>query len=335
MIDAIRLATGFALLLYVAVSLWPFEWELPVRLQNHAELNGDRNAGMRFRAPGIAWTTEPPAWVETARKSGTFEVGLRVRSLRAHQARFARIVTLSRSAYASNFSVAQYDSDLVIWLRTSDSMSHHWDPVQWKPFARIEQVFGTQDWVNITIRVERELLTVSIDQEVVFLKPVPLDALTSWDPTFHLVFGNEMTYDRPWLGEIQRATVRVGSKSYDYVGGQAMEVPPDYLFIRNPPKLLPFRDIDIGDGLRNVVMYVPLGFLVCLCVRWSDASRSLLWPLVVVGIFSLSLEMLQLFISTRNPSVLDAIVNSAGGAIGIWIAKATKLSSISHPGSGS
>jgi len=331
MIFAIRLATGCALLVYAAVSLWPFEWELPVRLQNHAQLVTGADAGIRFPASGIALTTESPEWVEVATTLGSFEFDLRVRSSVPHQTPAARIVTLSRSAYASNFAVAQYGSDLFIWLRTYDSIMDYWDPVHWEPIARVNGVFLEPHWVDVRVLVEPGLLTVFLNKETAILEPLPQDALASWDPTYALAFGNEMTYDRPWLGEIQRATVRVDDTSYDYVRGQTLEVPPDYLFIRNPPSFSPLEDINIGDGLRNLVMYVPLGFMFCLWLQWGDARRSSVLPVLLVIVTSISLESLQLFISTRHPSLLDVLINSTGGCIGIWIAKASGLSSTGHP----
>lgn len=71
----------------------------------------------------------------------------------------------------------------------------------------------------------------------------------------------------------------------------------------------------------NVIVYVPLGFLLALTLRrlpgrWSAAIAALL----VGSLLSLGLECLQNWLPTRVPSNVDLACNSVGSAIGAVIA---------------
>ncbi|WP_313952514.1 VanZ family protein, partial [Accumulibacter sp.] len=75
------------------------------------------------------------------------------------------------------------------------------------------------------------------------------------------------------------------------------------------------------DLTVNVLVYVPLGFLLTLSLRrlpgrWSAAIAALL----LGSLLSLALECLQNWLPTRVPSNLDLACNSAGTAIGAAIA---------------
>lgn len=75
------------------------------------------------------------------------------------------------------------------------------------------------------------------------------------------------------------------------------------------------------DLTVNVLVYVPLGFLLTLSLRrlpgrWSAAIAALL----LGSLLSLALECLQNWLPTRVPSNIDLACNSAGTAIGAAIA---------------
>jgi glycopeptide antibiotics resistance protein len=71
--------------------------------------------------------------------------------------------------------------------------------------------------------------------------------------------------------------------------------------------------VNIGDIIRNVLLYVPFGYIV--------ASRSSSWPLCVGGAAALSwiTEFTQIWSHGRFPSVQDVFMNIAGAAIGTLI----------------
>lgn len=79
------------------------------------------------------------------------------------------------------------------------------------------------------------------------------------------------------------------------------------------PEWFGYRQLEFS---ANILMFVPLGFLVGLLV-----SRRLVWlPLLVIPGMSITIELLQgLFLSQRFASVLDVVANTIGGYLGLAI----------------
>lgn len=79
------------------------------------------------------------------------------------------------------------------------------------------------------------------------------------------------------------------------------------------PEWFGYRQLEFS---ANVLMFVPLGFLVGLVV-----SMRLWWlPLLVLPALSAAIELLQgLLLSQRFASVLDVVANTIGGYIGLAI----------------
>lgn len=71
------------------------------------------------------------------------------------------------------------------------------------------------------------------------------------------------------------------------------------------------------EFLANVLMFVPLGFLVGLAL-----PRRAVWSgVILLPLFSVGIEMTQLtFLSERFASPTDVIANSSGGWIGLIVA---------------
>lgn len=88
----------------------------------------------------------------------------------------------------------------------------------------------------------------------------------------------------------------------------------------------PWKDFEISwdyveDVLRNIVGFVPLGFL--LCTYWSmtrPPQRALLYTIIAGGLLSLTIEVLQFFIPQRNSGITDIITNTLGAALGAVVA---------------
>jgi glycopeptide antibiotics resistance protein len=64
----------------------------------------------------------------------------------------------------------------------------------------------------------------------------------------------------------------------------------------------------------NIVMFVPLGFLLTLLLRPS------LWGVVLALAISVAAELVQILIPARVPSVRDVIANALGAALGAALA---------------
>lgn len=82
--------------------------------------------------------------------------------------------------------------------------------------------------------------------------------------------------------------------------------------------LIPFSNrIDVRGYLLNIVMFIPLGFLVPLI--WKKAGT--LWDIILTGCaFSLLIELGQL-LSSRGTDVDDLITNTLGAVVGFLLYK--------------
>ena len=75
------------------------------------------------------------------------------------------------------------------------------------------------------------------------------------------------------------------------------------------------------DGVLNVVLFVPVGFLVHFV--WRRGSRgswlTVTGTLVAAAILSACVETIQMFEPFRYASVVDVVMNTFGAAIGIGL----------------
>jgi VanZ family protein len=84
--------------------------------------------------------------------------------------------------------------------------------------------------------------------------------------------------------------------------------------------LVPQTRHDVVDAARNFVFYIPLGLLL----RWFGLSPAA--SLVIGCALSLTTEAIQLFSSTRIPTLADVLFNTAGVALGaaLWRVRARR-----------
>jgi hypothetical protein len=313
-----------ALALYAAVSLSPYDWQVKGWVDNAAErLPG---GGLRFENPGIALTKAAPAWVASAMRDDRLEISLRVRSLAPEQFGPARILTLSADPFERNLMVGQDGSDLILRLRTAWTDAN--GTIENQPVARMPGMFLEDDWVDLCILIEPGSLLIAVGDERLVSQALPPRPLETWNPSYRLALGNELTGDRPWLGEIGRAVVRAGDRTEDLAQASGLEFPRRFLITWQSPKLVPLRDLNLEDAVKNVVLYVPLGCLLGFLLGRSSRQghwRGALGALLLIAAVSASMEVLQVFLPQRWPSVDDVIFNTLGGGLGLvlglWAAR--------------
>ena len=302
--------------LYAGLSLEPFDWEVPRQVPNRAERLPD--GGWGFTEPGIVTAQSPHDWLEAARDAESLEISLSVRPLLTAQSGPARILTLSRDTHLRNLTLGQEDDDLVVRLRTRDTDLNGIGADG--AVARVEDVFRGGIWTRIDLRIEPGALSVSVDGEPALHAELPGAVLKTWHSALDLALGNEMTCDRPWLGEIRQAVIKApGVRQRDYARAAGVDVPAACWVIGYPPAIVPFRLFLVADAARNVLMYLPLGFLVGVLLP-STSRRTFAGGLLVVLGVSVLLEFAQLFVASRFTSIDDTIANAAGGALGLGLA---------------
>ncbi len=301
-------------LVYPLAGLYPYRWDPPRLATNTLEALPD--GGLRFAAPGpgIARSSQPPRWARTAMRTHRFEVALSVRSYSLEQRGPARILTLSRGPSLRNFTLAQDRKDLIVRIRTPKHDLNGY------PQYRARDVFEAERWIDIRIVVDPGSLRAEVDGELRLRDDLSAAPLRNWDRSYHLALGNELTGNRPWLGEIRRAVVRTAEDLVDYVEPGVLEVPSQIFYVRKLPVMALFQDVRPRDAVINLVGFVPLGLLLGLWARRTGRLSG--WAaMAFVFATSLAIETLQIGIPKREPSFDDLIFNTLGGAAGIGLAR--------------
>jgi hypothetical protein len=309
-----RVALMAALAFYAAISLEPFDWQVPRRVVNHTERLPE---GWRFAASGIVVAEPPHRWLEAARRTETMDVSLLVRPLATVQSGPARILTISRDAHLRNLTIGQEDDDLVVRLRTEQTDLNGLR--EGEPLARVEDAFRAGRWVAIDLQIRPRALALAIDGQPALALGLPEAVLATWQSSLKLALGNETTCDRPWLGEIRSAVIEVAGEAVDYARSAEVEAPATCWVIGYPPVVVPFRLLFPEDIVRNVLMYVPLGCLLGLSIR-RRSYRALAGGLLAVLAVSVALEGAQMLVASRFTSVDDIVCNTIGGALGLGLA---------------
>jgi hypothetical protein len=91
-------------------------------------------------------------------------------------------------------------------------------------------------------------------------------------------------------------------------------------FLAPPWKEITPLWIYVDDIVRNVVGFVPLGMLLYLyLLRVHGKRRAILEAIVLVGLTSLGIEILQWFIPQRDSGITDIITNTSGTGLGVLL----------------
>jgi hypothetical protein len=111
------------------------------------------------------------------------------------------------------------------------------------------------------------------------------------------------------------------------VSGPDLEIPSTF---RIPHKALlrsPIREFEVtwkylSDVLLNIVGFVPVGFLLCAFFALSRPRRNaFLYAVLVGGMLSFAIEVMQAYVPRRVSGVTDIITNTLGSALGAWLAQ--------------
>jgi len=295
------------LLVYFVATLWPFRWQsLPERIANGA--SHDRHV-MRFPSAGMINTTEAPSWLKAAIRQRDVAIRLRVRSDSSRQFGRAHIFTISQDTGHRNLTLAQRGASLNLRLRSTATA------VNGRPSYYIPNVFATSVWRDIHLVINRESMRLTIDGKTAVSKRFDEPPLAFWDDGYRIAFGNELTGDRPWLGEINLAEVTVADQKFDLLNATTLVIPTRYwlgegtepvFFI---PELLALNRSGVKDIALNVLGFVPFGYVLA---NGHGRKSSVLLAIGVAAVASLLVEVSQTWIATRHSSLLDWILNTSG-----------------------
>lgn len=304
------------LILYWGFGFYPFQWETPLQVIDNG-LSTTESHGLQFSGPGIAFTRAAPQWLKTAISRSSLKVDLVVRSTSTQQAGPARIMTISRDTLLRNLTVGQVGADLIVRIRTPDTNQNG------LPSYRIKGVFAEPGWHRITTNILPERLIVRVDDNTALSIRLPKGALSGWSPAYRLALGNELTFNRPWLGHIRQASIAVGTWNIDYTNENTLYAPQRLNILKAHYVLIPFIGKTISPGFLsdffvNLLGFMPLGILLMVI---SEQRLSVFSVTALSAVLSLSIELGQLFLSGRVTETEDLILNTLGGMLGAWLYK--------------
>lgn len=292
-------------------ALFPFDWDPPRKLENGGRILSDGT--LSFQEAGIVTSKRAHEWFSKVQAADEFVVSMKVRSLALNQTGPARVLTFAIDHHLRNITLGQSEDSLSIVVRTKSDTGFA------GPEYLVPGFFSNYAWREALIRVSSERIRVESLGEVIYDAPIDADGVVeSWDPLYALSFGNELTGKRPWLGEIAKASVEVGSESFDLLDSEKVELAPTYWSARYGPRFISMVTTKPGpklvlDYFSNFVCFIPLGFFVAVrCGSFLPIVRTIM----LCGSVSLGVEVAQIFFEQSFPSIYDWILNTAGAAAG-------------------
>jgi len=192
------------LILYLVIlttkSLWPFRFDFD--RNNNARWKKKTN-GIEFRKKGQLITTGQTDYLFSKLTKGTgLTIAVWVRAYNSFQDGPARILSYSLDPYFRNFTLAQSKDRLIMRLRTTET-----DLNGINPHLEISNIFDDLEDLYIVVTYNYDKQCVYINGEIRECKGKVKGNFSNWDSTHQLVIGNEVTGDRPWLGEIFYAAI--------------------------------------------------------------------------------------------------------------------------------
>lgn len=197
-------STLYAMVIAV-ITLWPFNFDFD-RYKNYVQWDKDGN-GLKFRKQGQVVSKIPPIdFFEKLTTGSGLTVEVWIRSYHSFQEGPARIVSYSLDTLHRNFSLAQSGGNLIMRLRTTATDLNGMD-------LHLEAPDVFHD-AALQDRNQHIVYTYNCIEACVYVNGKPYQCertltgdFLNWDSDHLLVIGNEVTGDRPWLGEIDYAAI--------------------------------------------------------------------------------------------------------------------------------
>jgi len=118
---------------------------------------------------------------------------------------------------------------------------------------------------------------------------------------------------------------RSGTLATDHVGGHHLLIPSTFEVLQKIILVPPWKDFRLSrsyflDILTNILGFVPFGFFFSAYLRLRkpySTYRTLLISVLMAGCISLSIELIQVYLPSRNSQLTDMITNTLGTLIGV------------------
>jgi VanZ family protein len=181
------------------VLLWPFDFGFLHKNNVKWARDGD---GVIFYAGQIMSTTPCKSLLNKILSGEGLSIELSVASQNDNQSGPARIITYSADPMQRNFTVGQEKNGLVVRLRTINT-----DNNGLYPHIELPGVFASKEIQHIVITYDFKGLSIFVNGTLRLRQQAPFGSLDNWDPSYYLIFGNEATGNRPWVGRLYYAAI--------------------------------------------------------------------------------------------------------------------------------
>lgn len=186
------------------------------------------------------------------------------------------------------------------------------------PSIFIPSVFSANTLTRIALDVNSSEVRISINGRERFFKALENAPFLTWAPDYRFAVGNEMTFDRPWLGEVSTLLIVANGGDYDYQAGESLVLSDRYYL---PPDLYMKRGrVTFALALEwfvNLFGFVAVGFLAAAAIRhWKFAVFT---GVAVSLLVSATIEISQLWLPWRFSGLRDISLNVLGGGLGAML----------------
>jgi len=322
--------------------LWPFNF-FP---RNIVRWLPDQGA-LQFGRHGIAYSPIPitvPGETLDFRMPILF--GLKIRPRGEPGNSMPRILSICDDHFRELFFVGQWKNHLIIRLANvqGSASESYWE-------TSVDNIFRKNEQLRLGIHSDNSGLSVFADGRLVRSKAgYSLSRLSGLHMHVLLIAGNSPTGESPWEGDLLDLSIdqRTGrtenpndtgmtfrnsmeeSAAFLRTGGKIpfeFFIPSTYRPLNNTVLFPPWKQTHFyrsfwKDVVVNILGFIPFGFFFYAWL-WkpstrNDFSTALLVALLGAGI-SLAIELLQVFLPTRDSSLTDLINNILGTCAGIWL----------------
>lgn len=325
-------------IIVLGATLYPFSFSL----SNHIDVL-EKN-GIRFSPPSIMYT-DPIPGVLSSLKRFSIVVLFTPESESLSDSR--TIVSNAINSFDQNFSIVQSGRSLVFRLFDGGRQRSH--------VVYLENAIRKDAMTAFTVSFDGEMLRCYVDGIQRTERSLgPIDPML-WNNTYPLVVGSEANGYHPWHGVMYSLDVfdtvvssvpvidqRQGPKKNPPVlsflfknpeGGLIRSIGTDSSTVLHiPMNFTPYqrtyflegttavwkRRWYLRDVFGNIMMFVPIGFLLVMLftTRNHDRKRNALLVCVMAFLFSMSIEFLQVFLPGRFSSISDILCNTIGACAG-------------------
>jgi hypothetical protein len=311
---ASRLVALALIVSYLFFSWQPFRLDPPKYVVNSLVQDGDV---WRFDGPSIAVTDGAPSWLPRAIGADVVVIELRFRSARAIQEGPARILAVSSpeggraDLFHHNLLIGQEGSDLVVRVRRPDSVDS-----LGRPALVASGAVRSGRWQEVRLKIDHAI-TLSVDGLTRDSVENAAGWGATWEPEFVLSLGNTPSGGRPWLGEIEQASVRANGHVADLLRAETFRVPERFWVV--PSRLQegggrPALGVALAGALHVSVGAI-LFAAVWLLLPISPTRRALFCVTALIFVANAG----KVLVATRHPSVGAALVQWGGAGLGFLL----------------